>query len=252
MKTVFYNRREAGKRLATKLTAYANHPQAIVLGLARGGVPVAYEIAKTLNLPLDVCLVKKLGLPNDPEIAMGAIVEDALLPNYSGNVTIIDRDTGEIHGVDSEQLRAIAKLAEGIAALAKAELRWRERCYRSFRPMLKIPQRTVIVVDDGIATGQTMQAAVNVLQRHKPEKIIVATPIASLPAIEQLATQVDDFAYLAKPKSLDTVDWYKDFTQTTDRKICDLLSQQTCKTSFCAHSLSERMALAHKTSATSY
>lgn len=245
MKTVFYNRREAGKRLATKLTAYANHPQAIVLGLARGGVPVAYEIAKTLNLPLDVCLVKKLGLPNDPEIAMGAIVEDALLPNYCGNITIIDRETGEIHGVDSEQLRAIA-------ALAKAELRWRERCYRSFRPMLKIPQRSVIVVDDGVATGQTMQATVNVLQRHKPEKIIIATPVAALPAIEQLVTQVDDFAYLAKPKSLDTVDWYKDFTQTTDREICDLLSQQTCKTSFCAHSLSGRMALAHKTSATSY
>ena len=246
MKTVFSNRREAGKRLATKLTAYANHPQAIVLGLARGGVPVAYEIAKTLNLPLDVCLVKKLGLPNDPEIAMGAIVEDALLPNYSGNVNIIDRETGEIHGVDSEQLRAIA-------ALAKAELRWRERCYRSFRPMLKIPQRSVIVVDDGVATGQTMQATVNVLQRHKPEKIIIATPVAALPAIEQLATPVDDFAYLAKPKSLDTVNsWYEDFTQTTDREICDLLSQQTCKTSFCGHSLSGIMALAHKTSATSY
>ena len=247
MKTVFSNRREAGKRLATKLTAYANHPQAIVLGLPRGGVPTAYEIAKTLNLPLDVCLVKKLCHPNDPEIVMGAVVEDALLPNYSGEIAIIDRETGKIHEVNSEQIKAIA-------AQEKAELRWRERCYRNFRPMLKIPQRSVIVVDDGIATGQTMQAAVTVLRRHEPEKIIVATPIASLSAIKQLATQVDNFACLAKPKSLDAVGfWYEDFTQTTDREICDLLSQQTCKTSFCGHSLSgKRVALAHKTLATSY
>lgn len=247
MKTVFYNRREAGKRLATKLTAYANHPQAIVLGLARGGVPVAYEIAKTLNLPLDVCLVKKLGLPNDPEIAMGAIVEDALLPNYCGNITVIDRDTGEIHGINSEQIQAIA-------AQAKAELRWRERCYRNFRPMLRIPQRSVIVVDDSVATGQTMQAAVTVLRRHEPEKIIIATPVAALPVVEQLAAKVDDFVCSIEPKSLGAVGfWYEDFTQTTDREICDLLSQQTCKTSFCDRYLNKKQgALAYRTSATSY
>lgn len=225
MKTVFSNRREAGKKLAQKLTAYANHPQAIVLGLPRGGVPVAYEIAKTLNLPLDVCLVKKLGLPNNPETAMGAVVEDELLPDYCGNITVINQNTTQIHGVNSEQLRAIA-------AQAKVELRWRDRCYRSFRPLLKISQRTAIVVDDGIATGQTMQAAVNVLRQHQPEKIIIATPVASKPAIKQLATQVDDFVCLMKPKSLVAVGfWYEDFTQTKDREVCDLLSQQTCKTS---------------------
>ncbi|PSB09327.1 phosphoribosyl transferase [Pleurocapsa sp. CCALA 161] len=224
MKPVFSNRREAGKKLAQKLTAYANHPQAIVLGLPRGGVPVAYEIAKTLNLPLDVCLVKKLGLPNNPETAMGAVVEDELLPDYCGNITIINQNTTQIHGVNSEQLRAIA-------AQAKVELRWRDRCYRSFRPLLKISQHIVIIVDDGIATGQTMEAAVTVLRRHKPKKIIIATPVASKSAIEQLATQVDDFICLIKPKYLGAVDFcYEDFTQTTDREVCDLLSQMSYKT----------------------
>lgn len=217
MTRIFTNRQEAGKRLAQKLTAYANHPQAIVLGLPRGGVPVAYEIAKTLNLPLDVCLVKKLSLPNHPETAMGAIAEDELLPNYCGNISIINQNTAHLHGVDSEQISAIA-------AQAKVELRWRDRCYRSFRPMLKIPQRTVILVDDGIVTGQTVEAAVTVLRQHKPEKIIVATPVASKPAMEKLAAKVDDFVCLMKPKSLVAVNfWYEDFTQTKDREVCDLL-----------------------------
>ncbi len=242
MKTVFSNRREAGKRLATKLAAYANHPQAIVLGLPRGGVPVAYEVAKTLNLPLDVCLVRKLYLPNDSETAMGAIAEDALLPNYCSNITVIDQDTGKIHGVNSEEIKTIA-------AKEKAELRWRDRCYRSFRPMLKIPQRFVIIVDDGIATGQTMQAAVTVLRQHKPEKIIIATPVAALPAVEKLATQVDDFVYSIKPKLLGAVGfWYEDFTQITDREVCDLLSQVTHKIA----AGGERVTLAHETLAMSY
>lgn len=267
MKTVFSNRREAGQRLAQKLTAYANHSQAIVLGLPRGGVPVAYEIAKTLNLPLDVCLVKKLCLPNAPETAIGAIAEHALLPNYCGNISIINQNTGEIYENNSEQIKAIA-------AKEKAELRWRDRCYRSFRPMLKISQRPVIVVDDGVATGQTVQAVITVLRRHKPEKIIVATPVAFLPAIEQLTTknsagegsdscfeqaQVDDFVCLIKSKSLCAVRfWYEDFTQTTDQEVCDLLSQVTDKTSECGHSQAaslqggERVTLAHKTLATSY
>ena len=242
MKTVFSNRREAGKRLATELAAYANHPQAIVLGLPRGGVPVAYEVAKTLNLPLDVCLVRKLCLPNDRETAMGAVAEDALLPNYCGNITVIDQDTGEIYGVNSEQIQAIA-------AKEKAELRWRARCYRSFRPMLKIPQRSVIVVDDGIATGSTIQAAVTVLRQHKPEKIIIATPVAALPVVEQLAAKVDDFVCSLKPKSLGAVGfWYEDFTQTTDREVCDLLSQVTHK----IVQGREGVTLAHETVAISY
>ncbi|AFZ38118.1 phosphoribosyltransferase (plasmid) [Stanieria cyanosphaera PCC 7437] len=238
MNQVFSNRQEAGRRLATKLTAYANHPQAIVLGIPRGGVPVAYEIAKTLNLPLDVCLAKKLGLPNDPEITIGAITEDAQLPDNCSNITIINQNTTQ-HRVNSEKIKNTSfRTWLRYAAREKAELRWRDRYYQSFRPMLRVSQHTVIVVDDGIITGQTMQAAIAVLKRHKPEKIIIATPVAPLPAIEQLATQVDDFICLIKPKYLGAVDlWYEDFTPTTDREVCDVLSQVTHKILASSYSL---------------
>ena len=224
MNMVLPNRKEAGRRLGAQLTAYVDHPQAIVLGLPRGGVPVAYEIAKKLHLALDVCLVKKLGLPQNSEITVGAVAEDALVHNYSGNITIIDGNTAQIHGVNQEPIMAIA-------ARAKAELRWRDRCYRNFRPMLKIRGRTVILVDDGIATGLTMHAAVTVLQQHQPEKIIIATPVASLSALKQLKTQVDDITCLITPKDCKAVGfWYEDFTPITDQEVCELLSQETQKT----------------------
>lgn len=220
MNAVFSNRREAGRRLAEKLTSYLNHPQAIVLGLPRGGVPVAYEIAKRLHLPLDVCLVKKIGLPDYPEIAMGAIAEDALVHDYSGNITIIDT-TNKNSGIEPAQIQAIA-------AQVKAELRWRERCYRHYRPMLEIGKSIVIVADDGIATGFTMHAAVTALQKHQPQKIIIATPIVSCEGIKQLETLVDNISYLVKPKSLNAVGfWYEDFSQVSDREVCDLLSNET-------------------------
>lgn len=224
MNTILPNRKEAGYRLAKKLTAYANHPRSIVLGLPRGGVPVAYEVAKDLNLPLDVCLVRKLSIPDRPETEIGAIVEDALLHNYSGKIAIIDRNMAQIHGVEGEQI-------EAIAAKAKAELRWRDRCYRNFRPMLNIRNRVVILVDDGIATGLTMHSAVTVLRQHQPEKIIIATPVASLSAIERLQTQVDEITCLITPTYFRAVGfWYEDFAPITDREVCDLLSQPTRKT----------------------
>ena len=176
MNTVLLDRKEAGHRLAQKLIAYAGHPQGVVLGLPRGGVPVAYEIASNLHLPLDVCLVRKIGLPQNPEVAVGAVAEDALFHDYSGNITIIDRNTAQIHGLDKDRLQAIA-------ARVKAELRWRDNCYRHHRPMLPISDRIIILVDDGIATGLTMHAAVKVLQQHQPQKIIIATPVASTEAI---------------------------------------------------------------------
>ena len=229
MKTVLPNRKQAGRKLAKKLTAYANHPQAIVLGLPRGGIPVAYEIAKNLNLPLDVCLVKKLGLPQNPELAMGAVAEDALLPNYSGNITIIDEDTADIHKVNQEQLQAIA-------ARVKAELRWRDNCYRHCRPMAQIVDQVVIVVDDGIATGLTMHAAVKVLQQHQPQKIIIATPVAALSAIEHLKTEVDEIICLLTPRNFNAVGfWYEDFRQVSDQEVCDLLFQETRKTIVNSH-----------------
>ena len=169
MTRIFTNRQEAGQRLAQQLTAYANHPEAIVLGIPRGGVPVAYEIAKTLNLPLDVCLAKKLGLPNEPKTTIGAITEDAQLPDGCSNITIINQNTAQ-HQVNSEKIQNISlRTWLRYAAQEKAELSWRDSCYLKFRPMLRVSQRTVIVVDDGIATGQTMQAAIAVLKRHKPK-----------------------------------------------------------------------------------
>jgi putative phosphoribosyl transferase len=221
MNTVFLNRQEAGQKLATQLTAYANQPQTIVLGLPRGGVPIAYEIAKQLNLPWDVCLVKKLGLPFSSETAMGAVAEDALIHDYCGDITIIDENMTQVYQVNSEQIQAIA-------AQAKAELRWRDNCYRHCRPMLKIREHTVIIADDGLATGLTMHAAVNVLQQHQPTKIIIATPVGSSQAIEQLETQVDEIVCLVVPKHFQAVSsWYEDFRPITDQEVCDLLSEAT-------------------------
>ncbi|MGF1589494.1 MAG: phosphoribosyltransferase [Pleurocapsa sp.] len=221
MNAVFTDRREAGRKLAKQLTSYVNHPQAIVLGLPRGGVPVAYEIAKNLNLPLDVCLVRKLGLPNYPETAMGAIAESALIHDYSGNITIIDENITQSHKVDQAQINAIA-------AKAKAELRWRESCYRHHRPMLKIKDSLVILVDDGVATGLTMHAAITALQPHQPQKIIIATPVAAQKTIRQFKTLVDEITCLVTPKSLSAVGfWYEDFSQVSDQEVCNLLSQQT-------------------------
>jgi putative phosphoribosyl transferase len=223
MNAVFSNRRDAGQQLAQQLVAYINKSDAIVLALPRGGVPVAYEIAKKLNLPFDVCLVRKLGLPAHPEMAMGAIAEDALLHNYSGNITIIDRDTTKKYRVKSAEIQAIA-------AKEKAELRWRESCYRHYRPMLTIANRTIIVVDDGISTGLTMHAAVEVVSQHQPAGIIVAAPVASQQAIARLKHQVDNVTYLLAPESLGAVGfWYEDFSQTTDKEVCDLLNGQSCQ-----------------------
>ncbi|MDJ0573646.1 MAG: phosphoribosyltransferase [Xenococcaceae cyanobacterium MO_234.B1] len=223
MKAILPNRKEAGKRLAQKLTAYANEPNVIVLGLPRGGVIVAYEIARALNLPLDICLVKKLGTPGNPEIAMGAIAEDGLMHDYSKDIVIIDKNTTQNQKIDREEIRAVF-------AKKKAELRWRERCYQNYRPMLEIRDRIVIIVDDGIATGLTMHAAIRLIRQHQPKSIIIAVPVLSFSVIEQLKTQADDIVYIIAPKSFHAVGlWYGDFTQTTDREVCNLLSQATHK-----------------------
>ena len=223
MNAVFSNRRDAGQKLAQQLTAYTDKPDAIVLALPRGGVPIAFEVAKKLNLPLDVCLVRKIGLPDSPETAMGAIAEDALVNNYGDYITIIDRHTKNIYGVEQSEIQAVV-------AREKAELRWRATCYRHYRPMLAVANRTVIVVDDGMATGLTMHAAVEALSQHQPMEIVVATPVASWQAIAKLELQVDDLICLETPKALGAVGfWYEDFAQTTDQEVCELLSRQTCK-----------------------
>lgn len=223
MNAIFTNRRDAGRKLAQQLLKYANQSKAIVLGLPRRGLPVAYEVAKKLNLPLDVCLVKKLGLPGNPELAMGAVAENSLIPDYDGQITIIVREQAQISKLNREEVHTIA-------AKEKAELRWRESCYRHSRPMLTIANRIIIVVDDGIATGLSMHAAIEALSLHHPAEMIIATPVASYQAISRLERQVDNFICLAKLKSLGAVGfWYEDFSQTTDREVCDLLDRQNCQ-----------------------
>ena len=223
MNAVFHNRCDAGQKLARQLTVYTNNPDVIVLALPRGGVPVAYEIAQSLNLPLDVCLVRKIGLPDNPETAMGAIAENASIDNDSNYITIIDRARIDSYGVEQSQIQTIA-------TKEKAELRCRESCYHDYRPMLTISDRIVIIVDDGIATGLTMHAAVKALSRHQPTKIIIAVPVASWQAIATLEGEVDNLICLEAPKTLGAVGfWYEDFSQTTDEEVCNLLQRQNCQ-----------------------
>jgi len=218
MNTVFSNRCDAGQKLAKKLVAYTDNPNAIVLGLPRGGVVVAHEIAKSLNLPLDVCLVRKLSLPNNPEAAMGAIAKDTLLPQDSNAVTIIDQNTTEIHRLQPDQIQAIA-------AKEKTKLKRRESCYRNYRPIQAMSNHTVILADDGMATGLTMCAAITLVRQHQPKEIIIAIPVSSKQAISKVTPQVDDVIYLVMPNSLGAVGfWYEDFSQVTDKEVCDLLS----------------------------
>lgn len=223
MNTILPNRPEAGRRLAEKLSAYRNHSEAIVLGLPRGGVPVAFEIAKVLNLPLDVCLIGPLHHPSHPEIVIGAVAENALVPNYSGNIHIINEDKSQTKNLDPQ-------LIKDIAAREKAELVWRDRCYRSFRPLKPIRNQITILVDDGITTGSTIAAAIAVLRRQQPRRIVVAVPVLSLSILRQLNAQLDRVVYLIAPITCNSVDcWYEDPTPTTDQTVCDLLSQATTK-----------------------
>lgn len=221
MNAVFINRRDAGQKLAIQLLDYANQPQAIVLGLPRGGMSVAYEIATKLNLPLDVCLVRKLVFPDNPDLAVGAVAENSLIHDYDGNITILDQEQVLISELDLQELQAIA-------AQEKAELRWRESCYRHYRPMLTVGNRIVIIVDDGMTTGLTMYATIEALKQHQPTEIIVATPVAAPQAIAKVEHLVDNFTCLVMPYSLGAVGfWYEDFSQITDQEVCALLSRQT-------------------------
>ncbi|ELR99407.1 phosphoribosyltransferase [Gloeocapsa sp. PCC 73106] len=211
MKPPLTNREEAGKLLALRLNAYAQQPEVIVLGLPRGGVPVAFSIAQTLKLPLDICLVRKLGVPEREELAMGAIA--------TGDVTIINHNIVNSLGVTNEIL-------DQVIQSERQELQRREQVYRGDRPYLKLQNQTVILVDDGIATGSTMLAAIQAVNQQKPQLIVVATPIVFASACSQLQTQISQLICLIKPKMLYSIScWYEDFTQVSDAEVCYYLSQ---------------------------
>jgi putative phosphoribosyl transferase len=205
----FRDRAEAGYLLAQQLLSYAQHPQAIVLGLPRGGVPVAEPIAHTLQLPLDICLVHKLGVPGDPEVAMGAI--DLQGRRYLNNwiVTALQISPASIDRVAEIELR---------------ELQRRERVYRGDRPPVDLQERIAILVDDGLATGATMRAAVAAIHHQQPAQIVIAVPVAARSTVAEFAELVDRVVCLMMPQPFYAIgSWYENFDQTTDAQVCAAL-----------------------------
>jgi predicted phosphoribosyltransferase len=184
----------------------------VVLALPRGGVPVAFEVAKTLHAPLDICLVRKLGVPGHEELAMGAIA--------SPSMQVLNQDVINSLGINSEVIAQVA-------AQELQELQRRNLAYRQNSQTIDISQKIVILVDDGIATGSTMMAAIALLRQQQPSKIVVAVPIAPPSVCEQLKLEVDEVICLYTPKLMYAIGvWYEDFTQTTDDEVRQLLSQQ--------------------------
>ena len=211
MEGVFRNRREAGQVLADLLAGYRDCPGVVVLGLPRGGVPVAYEIATVLHAPLDVMVVRKLGVPGHEELAMGAIA--------SGGIQVVNDDVVRHLGITPAILASVA-------AVEQHELARRERTYRGERPPVSVEDRTVILVDDGLATGSTMRAAVAALRRRHPARIVVAVPTAAPETCEELRADVDDIVCAMTPTPFYGVgQWYEIFDQTRDDEVRDLLAR---------------------------
>jgi putative phosphoribosyl transferase len=205
----FRDRHHAGRRLAEALRPYAGRPNLLVLALPRGGVPVAYEVARALNAPLDLMLVRKLGVPGHEELAMGAIA--------SGGVRILSEDVIRALGVPDRVIAAVASNEE-------SELARRERAYRDDRPLPQVRGKTVILVDDGLATGSTMRAAAAAIQSQRPEWLVIAVPVAPLETCDSLRPVADDVVCATMPEPFFAVgNWYEDFTQTTDAEVRELL-----------------------------
>ena len=208
----FRNRTEAGKLLAAQLTEYAHCPDILVLGLPRGGVPVAYEVAKELNAPLDICLVRKLGVPGHKELAIGAIA--------TGGVRVMNENI--VYSLQISQATI-----DQVVAIEMRELDRRSHAYRGDLPPLEVKNRTIILVDDGIATGATIRAAIATLKKQQPQKLVVAVPVAAVSTCEELRAEVDQVISVITPADLYAIGiWYEDFQQTTDAEVCELLTTQ--------------------------
>jgi predicted phosphoribosyltransferase len=207
----FSDRRHAGAVLADRLKHLANRNDIVVLALPRGGVPVGFEVARALRARLDVFVVRKLGLPGHPEFAMGAIA--------SGDVQVINEDVLESYPVPQAAI-------EDVARAERLELERRERAYRDGRPLVAIAGRTVILVDDGLATGSTMRAAVLAVRRLHPAHILVAVPVGAWQACQALREAADEVVCAFTPEPFSAVGlWYADFSQTTDEEVRQLLTR---------------------------
>ena len=207
----FKDRTDAGRRLANVLGAYADRSDVMVLALPRGGLPVGFEVAQALNAPLDVFVVRKLGLPWHEELAMGALA--------SGGVRILDEDVIRAARVSEEDIRRVT-------AAEQIELERRERRYRGDRAFPDLAGKTVILVDDGLATGSTMRAAVAALREEKPGRVVVAVPVASPQTCDAFRSIADDIVCAETPEPFIAVGlWYEDFSHTTDDEVHDLLEK---------------------------
>src|SRR3954452_23015351 len=209
MEKPFRDRAEAGRALARELADYAGRPDVLVLALPRGGVPVAYEVARALGAPLDVFLVRKLGVPGHEELALGAIA--------TGGVRLLNEEV--VQG-----LRIPPQVIDRVAATERAELERRERDYRGERPAPEARGKIVILIDDGLATGASMRAAVAALRQGQPARIVVAVPISAPSTCEEFQDEVDEVVCARTPEPFYAVGlWYEDFSQTTDEEVRDLL-----------------------------
>lgn len=207
----FMNRREAGRALASHLLQYANQDNVVVLALPRGGVPVAYEVARALNAPLDVLIVRKLGTPGHEELAMGAIA--------SGGARVLNPEITMALRIDRETL-------ERVVAQERAELQRREATYRQGRPMLDVAGCTVILVDDGAATGATMRAAVLAVRQLRPAEVVAAVPAAAPQTCREFEDEADAVVCVIMPREFVGVgQWYVEFEQTSDEEVRALLHE---------------------------
>lgn len=208
----FADRREAGATLAQRLKAYQGRDDVVVLALPRGGVPVAFEVARELGAPLDVFVVRKLGVPAHRELAMGAIA--------SGGVRILNDDVVRWYGIPTAAIDAVAREEQ-------FELERRERLYRAELPPLDLRGRVVLLIDDGLATGSTMKAAVEAVRLHQPSRIVVAVPVGSPETCQEFSEVADEIVCARTPQPFSAVgQWYRDFSETSDDEVRTLLREE--------------------------
>jgi predicted phosphoribosyltransferase len=208
----FADRHAAGRALAERMNQFAGRTDVVVLALPRGGVPVAYQVAQALHVPLDVFVVRKLGVPGHEELAMGAIA--------SGDVRVLNQEVLDWYRLSDADVDAVARHE-------RAELERREQLYRGGRPLTPIEGRIVILIDDGLATGSTMRAAVEAVRRLNPSRIVVAVPVGAQDTCEQFRQIADDVVCVLSPASFSAVgQWYQDFSQTTDDEVRHLLASR--------------------------
>jgi putative phosphoribosyl transferase len=211
LKLPFENRTQAGRLLGEALAEYAKRSDVVVLALPRGGVPVGFEVARIIDAPLDIMLVRKLGTPGQEELAMGAIA--------SGGVCVLNPDI--VAAIDISQ-----EAIEAIAATERQELERRERAYRGNQPPPPVENHCIILVDDGLATGASMLAAVSTLRQRKPASIVVAIPVAPTDTVQRLKQEADAVVCLATPEPFSAVGrWYQEFSQTSDDEVTSLLDR---------------------------